>query len=170
VSELWGGSRGWERPDDQPQDQQRADDERAAEAWSRLLYDDDDGDPGLPELGPSERGEQEQPSGPERGAPRPDTELDVRDGPSPIAQQITDHAYSKHVERGGEYPWIRTPEQFAQLVDRILDAPSDRKPLPADRMAYWHEDSGTIVIVNGPRPDRSTAFRPDTGKEYFDEL
>lgn len=85
MSELWGGSRGRERPDDQPEDRLRADDERAAATLRRLLDDDDDGDPGLSEIGASESGEQEQPSGSEH-VDRPRTEdVDVRDAPSPIA-------------------------------------------------------------------------------------
>ena len=48
--------------------------------------------------------------------------------------------------------------------------PNDRKQFDDDKMAYWDNDEQAIAITNPNDPDGGTAFKPDRGKAYFDEL
>jgi len=114
--------------------------------------------PGDPELPDPETTDAEVPS------------ADMGGEASETAWLVTDHAYDKHVERRGEYPEIANREQFARLVDDALADPTASRTLPGERTAYWHEGSKTLIIVNERSPDRSTAFRPREGKDYFDGL
>ena len=80
------------------------------------------------------------------------------------------HAFEKHVLDQGQFPDILTPEQFAIEVQRILDNPSASKRLARDRQAYWDEETGTVVIEEPNTTDGGTAFKPFSGKIYYENL
>jgi len=90
------------------------------------------------------------------------------------------HAFTKHsaefvngaVIDGLAFPdpTIANADQFTTFLNGILDAPSDNKPLSNDRHAYWDDATGTVIITNLKPADCGTAFRPNAGKAYYDNL
>lgn len=85
------------------------------------------------------------------------------------AQAIANgHAFNDH---RFEFPEINTREEFAQLIDDIRNSPSSEiKRLERDRVAYWDDSSGTLVIEDPGDTDGGTAFRPHDGRVRFDTL
>jgi filamentous hemagglutinin len=84
------------------------------------------------------------------------------------------HAFEKHVIKKGEFKGlgIKTPEEFAKHIDVVVaraKGPNVRQ-LSQGRTAYWDEPTGTVVISNPKDPDSGTAFRPSTGRKYFEGL
>ncbi|MBX3719770.1 MAG: hypothetical protein KF898_09005 [Parachlamydiales bacterium] len=77
-----------------------------------------------------------------------------------ISQEISKgHAFEKQVLNHGEYlGWIRTRTQFAEHVENVLNNPTRFKSLRNNRAAYWHEETGTVVIQNPKALDGGTAF------------
>jgi filamentous hemagglutinin len=99
-------------------------------------------------------------------------ELDELNNPTPEilreAQAIANgHAFNDH---RGEFPEIENREEFAQLIDDIMNNPSEVKPLSNGRTAYWDATSNTLVIKDPGDIDGGTAFRPTERKNYFDRL
>jgi len=78
------------------------------------------------------------------------------------------HAYNLHVIDRGEFPEINNRQEFADLIDDIIQRPDENKALTGGRHAYWKDD--TVVITNPRDPDGGTAFRPTRGKAYYDNL
>ena len=100
------------------------------------------------------------------------SELDELNNPTPEilqkAQAIANgHAFNDH---GGEFPEIETRKEFAQLIDDIMNNPSEVKHLSNGRTAYWDDTSNTLVITDPGDIDGGTVFRPTDGKNYFDRL
>jgi SPP1 gp7 family putative phage head morphogenesis protein len=90
------------------------------------------------------------------------TDKEIRD----IAEKIAKgHAWEKHKN---EYPEIKTKEDLQKFVEEIMKKADDIKEGERDRTAYWHNDSGSIVIHDPNHVDQGTIFKPDTGKDYFD--
>lgn len=88
-----------------------------------------------------------------------------------VAESIgSGHAFSKHVVEKGEFPGVESQGEFVGLVKGVLKNPSETKELARGRVAAWNESSDTVVIYDLNNPDKGTAFRPDNGKEYFDNL
>ena len=89
------------------------------------------------------------------------------------------HAYAKHagefrrgrVIAGLAYP-LSTVTSRALFGTRIEEAmrARDTKPLANKRRAYWHASTGTVVITNRNAKDCGTAFRPDNGRRYYENL
>lgn len=89
---------------------------------------------------------------------------------SPIAQKIAGgHAFSKH---GAQFAGlgIRNEKQFARFINRIMERPSATRELRNGRTAFWDDATGTVVIHNPHADDAGTAFMPDLGRTYFDEV
>ncbi|AUR06012.1 hypothetical protein PhaeoP72_04095 (plasmid) [Phaeobacter inhibens] len=90
------------------------------------------------------------------------------------------HAYTKHsaefvhgkVIDGLAFPdpTIANADEFATFLLGIMNAPTESKPLANNRYAYWHTPTGTVIITNDNANDCGTAFRPLTGKTYYDNL
>lgn len=82
------------------------------------------------------------------------------------------HAFEKHVMDLGEFKGlgIRTREQFAAHIDDVIQNPSATKELSRGRTAFWQESSGTVVIRDPASKDLGTAFQPQRGREYFEQL
>ncbi|MGY2292801.1 two-partner secretion domain-containing protein [Pseudomonas sp. SDO528_S397] len=89
------------------------------------------------------------------------------------ADEIADgHAFEKHVIQQGEYQdlGITTREEFSNHIEEIVNNPTSFRELSGGRSAYWDDASGTVVIRNPKAADGGTAFRPTSGRTYFDNL
>ena len=89
---------------------------------------------------------------------------------NPEANDIANgHAFPKH---RNEFPGIETREDFAQKVDEVINDPTveEKLNLDNDRRAYWQDATGTLVIANPNDPDGGTMYKPDKGRQDFDEL
>lgn len=81
------------------------------------------------------------------------------------------HAFGKHVLSQGEFSgFIRTRQQFLKRIESVLNKPTAIKTLKNNRTAYWHQETGTIVIRNPNALDGGTAFQPRNGFTYFQNL
>ena len=81
------------------------------------------------------------------------------------------HAFEKHILNQGEFSGlIRTREQFSSHIENILSNPTDVKQLRNNRIGYWHQDSGTVVIHNPRALDGGTAFQPKNGFIYYQKM
>jgi filamentous hemagglutinin len=88
--------------------------------------------------------------------------------PSSDAEKIASgHAWTKH---RNEFSDISTVGEFAQHIDNVMRNPSQSKSLFGGRVAFWDEDSGTLVIRDPNNSDLGTAFKPNGGKAYYDNL
>lgn len=92
------------------------------------------------------------------------------------------HAYAKHVTHGAEFrrgrviaglpyplPSVTSKALFAERILAAMRARDD-KPLANRRHAYWQAATGTVVITNLNAKDCGTAFRPDNGRRYYENL
>ena len=83
-----------------------------------------------------------------------------------VAEEIAGgHAYGKHVWEQGEFPGIRTREQFAEMVENVMVNYDETRALGAGRTAFWKD--GVIVIRDPNHIDGGTAFAPAEGISYF---
>lgn len=80
------------------------------------------------------------------------------------------HAFDKHVLKKQEFPGLTSKKQFSDHLRNVVENADDVRVLQNDRKAFWHSDSGTVVIHDPSNPDMGTAFVPDNGKGYFDNL
>ena len=84
------------------------------------------------------------------------------------------HAFDKHVLKEGQFTdlGVTTRGQFSEHISRVIDAAggTNVRSLTGGRMAYWDDITGTVVIKNPQAPDLGTAFRPKTGRSYFEGL
>jgi hypothetical protein len=78
------------------------------------------------------------------------------------------HAFAKHVVQGGQFPGVRTPGQFAEVIEGVIGNASHVRSLSGGRTAFWRE--GVVVIRNPTAVDGGTAFVPSTGFQYFQGL
>lgn len=104
--------------------------------------------------------------------------------PASIARAIANgHAYRKHVVDGGEFnkgrkisglafplASIQSKSEFAALIEGIVAVPDRNKQLENRRHGYWDADTGTVVIHNARAADCGTAFRPNRGVRYYQNL
>lgn len=94
-----------------------------------------------------------------------------RDDPASWAERIAaGHAYRRHVVVRREYPLINDRQQFAALIEDVIVNADEVRALEFGRYAYWRNEIATLVIVDPGHRDGGSAFRPTTGKTYFDEL
>ena len=79
------------------------------------------------------------------------------------------HALSKHA---GDFAdvGITARGQFARHIENIMNNPSAFRELRNGRSAFWDDATGTVVIRNRSDFDGGTAFRPTTGRAYFEGL
>ncbi|MCB1434654.1 MAG: hypothetical protein KDK75_19665 [Alphaproteobacteria bacterium] len=81
------------------------------------------------------------------------------------------HAFAKHVVQAKEYgSLIKSKFAFGALIFRIMRNPSAYKALKRGRKAFWDDKTSTVVIRDPSSKDLGTAFRPRSGKQYFDNL
>lgn len=87
---------------------------------------------------------------------------------SPGARIAKGHAYEKHRREFG----FSSRAEMAAHLDHVIDAtgPPNVKHLQRHRVAYWHEATGSVVIVDPNTTDGGTAFKPNRGRAYFNNL
>lgn len=86
----------------------------------------------------------------------------------PLAQRIAGgHSWHQHRR---DFPEVESADELAALVLSILTAPDAERTLRRGRSAYWHELSGTIVLVSPRDPDGGTCFRPDNERRFFETV
>jgi SPP1 gp7 family putative phage head morphogenesis protein len=79
------------------------------------------------------------------------------------------HGFESHIVRQSKrYADIKSQKDYQQLIEKIIRNKKDTKDLKRGRKAYWDEESGFFVVENPNDPDGGTAFRPSSGKAYFD--
>lgn len=64
---------------------------------------------------------------------------------------------------------IRTRQQFSNHIENVLNNPSAVKQLRNNRIGYWHQETGTVIIRNPKALDGGTAFQPRNGFNYYHE-
>jgi RHS repeat-associated protein len=77
------------------------------------------------------------------------------------------HAFDEHID---EFPGISTPKEFQERIEEVVENPTASKELARGRTAYYDEPTNTLVIEDPSNPDQGTAFKPDDGVKYYDEL
>jgi len=82
------------------------------------------------------------------------------------------HAFEKHVLERGEFVGleIRTRDQFKEHITGVLENPTRSGDLKNGRSYAYDGDTNTLVIRNPNTTDGGTAFRPERGEKYVDEL
>ena len=87
-----------------------------------------------------------------------------------VAQSIANgHAWEKHVILKGDFPEIKTKEEFKKHIEDVINNPSASKKLEDGRKIHWQEEAGTFVVINHNDPDGGSAFKPTRGKGYYDD-
>ena len=88
---------------------------------------------------------------------------------NPEANNIANgHAFPDH---RNEFPGVNTREDYAQVIDGVINNATDtRLDLNNGRRAYWDDLSQTLVVIDPQDADNGTAYKPDRGKQEFDEL
>ncbi len=76
------------------------------------------------------------------------------------------HAYDKHVLFKGEFPGIRTRQQFLEVITEAILQGERKSGLERGRSGFWLD--GVLVVCDPNHPDEGTAFAPDEGRTYFD--
>jgi hypothetical protein len=105
---------------------------------------------------------------PDRAPSKPPHELsdeEIADIANKIARG---HASRKHRH---EFPEFGSEVEFEAHVAKVIqDKRSENKTTPEDHTAYWHQDSGTAVVVDPLAPDQGTVLRPRIGRRFFDNI
>jgi hypothetical protein len=65
-----------------------------------------------------------------------------------------------------DFPDVLDMDDFADMIDGIVNNPDDFRRLRNGREAFWSDD-GIVVITDPNNPHGGSVYRPDTGKEYF---
>lgn len=101
--------------------------------------------------------------------------------PEEIAYKIAHgHAWTNH---GGEFSEkkrianlempdtqkIGNSEEFQNHIITIMTTTSP-KIIPGNRKVYWDNSTGTIVFYDPYSNDCGTAFRPNEGKKYYEQV
>lgn len=88
-----------------------------------------------------------------------------------IAKAMSEgHAYDKHVVEEKLFPDVKSKDEFAKVIGKVLANPTHHRKLENDREAYFDNKSNTIVIYNPHARDKGTCFRPRAGLRYFENL
>ncbi len=87
--------------------------------------------------------------------------------PHSAGQRIANgHAFAKHHSEFG----FRTEAEMASHIDRVIANPSYVRKLIRGRTAYWDDATRSVVITDPGSADFGTAFKPNRGRTYFDNL
>jgi len=80
------------------------------------------------------------------------------------------HAWQKHVVEEKLFPECKTPDDFVQVIAKVIANPTHHKKLENEREAFFDQKSNTIVIYNPRARDKGTCFRPRNGLKYYENL
>lgn len=76
------------------------------------------------------------------------------------AEQIANgHAFEKHVIQQGQFPFIKTKQQFADHIEEVMTNPTHYRQLGAGREAFYDAKTSTFIVKNPKDPDGGTAFK-----------
>lgn len=67
-------------------------------------------------------------------------------------------------------PGFDDPDDLADLISQILADPDAVKDGPGGKVAFWDDETETVVIYDPSGADDGTAFQPDEGVDYFENL
>jgi hypothetical protein len=71
------------------------------------------------------------------------------------------HAWTKHVQNEGQFPEVKSPSDFHDIVSQTVRDPNGIIHNGANgRVAYWSDITKTVVIHDPRHLDLGTAFRP----------
>jgi filamentous hemagglutinin len=88
-----------------------------------------------------------------------------------IAKSIANgHSYEKHVVDEKQFPDVKSVDDFADLIGKVLANPTHHRDLESDREAYYDSKSNIIVIYNPRAKDKGTCFRPNARLKYYENL
>lgn len=59
---------------------------------------------------------------------------------------------------------------YQNAIEETVQSSFEVKQLRDGRTAFWSEEKQMVVIHDPSSPDGGNAFRPETGKAYFDTL
>ena len=88
-----------------------------------------------------------------RSDPRPPTPTDQR-----LRTIVDHHAFDKHVVTQGEFPGIRTKDQFVAMTRESIQRSSHFGDQSGT--TWWYDKSQNILIFDTPPPHAGTVFRP----------
>jgi len=115
---------------------------------------------------------------------RPNHSVLFQHPPSEVRKSIaTGHAVNKHVDTNEfKHLGIRDTADFYDHITDVINNPTSWKKLSDGRVAFWDQQTKTIVVYDPNRrrkynpnrgkkeEDLGTAFISTTGKQRFDEL
>jgi RHS repeat-associated protein len=88
--------------------------------------------------------------------------------PAQLARRIAEgHAWEKNWKFT---PGFDDPSDLADLIRQIFADPDAVKDGPGGRVAFWDDETETVVIYDPSGPDDGTAFQPPEGVDYFENL
>ncbi|HZZ79418.1 MAG TPA: hypothetical protein VFE62_12920 [Gemmataceae bacterium] len=88
-----------------------------------------------------------------------------------IASAIANgHSYQKHVVDEKQFPDVKSVNDFAEVIGKVLANPTHHRDLESDREAYYDSKSNIIVIFNPRARDKGTCFRPNAKLKYYQNL
>lgn len=83
------------------------------------------------------------------------------------------HGFQKHVIEKGDVPsFVKTQKDYAAHIEKVMMNHSAQRKLKDGRMAYWDEETKFVVITSpsDKKGDYGTAFCPEKGRKFFEEL
>jgi len=87
---------------------------------------------------------------------------------------VNGHAFEKHVVNPRRIEEViesvKTKDEFEKLLKKIMKNPDDTVFRNDGAIAFWNNEKEVIVIYNPNGIDKSTAFKPEQGKLYFDNF
>jgi len=88
-----------------------------------------------------------------------------------IAKSIAHgHSYEKHVIDEKQFPDVKSVDDFADVIGKVLANPTHHRDLENDREAYYDNKANIIVIYNPRAKDKGTCFRPSARLKYYENL
>lgn len=82
------------------------------------------------------------------------------------AQQLANgHAFEKHELQQGQFPFVKTKEQFAKHLENVMTNPTHHKQLGGGREAFYDSRTSTFIVRNPNDPYGGTAFQESL--DYF---
>jgi len=77
------------------------------------------------------------------------------------------HAYDKHVVTNGEFPKIKSKEEFYNYIKAMVADKSTVSKKVGTKEYLWR--TPVIVAVDPSHKDKGTCFKPIDGKKYYDK-
>jgi hypothetical protein len=72
------------------------------------------------------------------------------------------HAFTNHIK---EFTTIKSKEALSEFVSKVMKNPTETRKLEGGRDAYFHADTGVVVIYDPLHKDGGTVFKPRFGSK-----